>query len=75
MKITRTPGDKRFDGEGEDEEGDEQEEGGPKLIRPQIFPITPIPLSQEPKTLRRPTEELRKKLEALRDLRLFEKKK
>lgn len=71
MKITKAPGGKRF----EEEDGDEQEEGGPRLIRPQIFPTTPVPLSHETKTLRRPTEELRKRLEALNDARLYVKKK
>ncbi len=72
MKITKIPGGKRFEGE---EDGDEQEEGGPKLITPQIFPTTPVPFPPGPKTLRRPTEELRKKLEALKGARLIIKKK
>jgi len=74
MKITKAPGGKRFDGDGDGEE-DEYEDGGPKLIRPQIFPTTPVPLSHVPKTLRKPTEDLRKRLEALKDSRLLIKKK
>lgn len=57
MKITKVPDGKRFSEEDEEEEEDEdqdedQEEGRARLITPQIFPTTPIPLPPGPKTLR-----------------------
>lgn len=57
MNTTKISDGERFSGdeyEYEDqEEGDgDQEEGRAKLITPQIFPTTPLPLPPGPKTLR-----------------------